>query len=286
MSTSPLSIDVYVAPMRPYTCPDQLGEGEVATWAPSSSTLISGPTEGILIDALLTFENADQVAAWAKSFGKKITGVYITHGHSDHWLGLARLLEHFPEARGYAAPEGVGRAAWGGEFNKKSKYWTSRFPGELPETPVVPEALNSDEILVDGQVVNLIHIGQGDVEGSTIFHVPSADAVVCGDVLYNNVHMMMYEADEAKREAWIASIDVVAALNPKIVVAGHKSVGAPDLPENTLAVSQQYVRDFTAVAQKGGTVEDLVYGMLELHGERDQPHTLWISARAEVARQA
>jgi hypothetical protein len=30
MGTSPLSIDVYVAPMRPYTCPDQLGEGEVA----------------------------------------------------------------------------------------------------------------------------------------------------------------------------------------------------------------------------------------------------------------
>jgi len=26
--------------------------------------------------------------------------------------------------------------------------------------------------------------------------------------------------------------------------------------------------------------------MLDLHGERDQPHTLWISARAEVARRA
>src|SRR5260370_510626 len=126
MGTSPLSIDVYVAPMRLYISPDQLGEGEVATWAPSSSTLISGPTEGILIDALLTFENADQIAAWAKSFGKKITGVYITHGHSDHWLGLARLLQHFPEARGYAAPEGAARAAWEVEFNKKSKYWSLR----------------------------------------------------------------------------------------------------------------------------------------------------------------
>jgi glyoxylase-like metal-dependent hydrolase (beta-lactamase superfamily II) len=283
MSIGPLSIDVYVAPMRPYISPDQLGEGEVATWAPSSSTLISGPTEGILIDALLTFENANQIAAWAKSFGKKITGIYITHGHSDHWLGLARLLQHFPEARGYAAPEVAVRAAWEVEFNKTSKYWTSRFPGELPETPVVPEALNSDEILVDGQVVNLIHVGQGDVEGSTIFHVPSADAVVCGDVVYNNVHMMMYEADEAKREAWIASIDAVATLDPKIVVAGHKSVGAADLPEN-LAASQRYLRDFTTLARKGGSVEDLVHGMLELYGERDQPHTLWISARAEVAR--
>ena len=269
--------------MRPYNFAGQLAEGEVATWAPSSSTLISGRTEGVLIDALLTFENADQIAAWAKSFGKKITAVYITHGHSDHWLALARLLEHFPEARGYAAPEVVARAAWEAEFNKASKYWTSRFPGELPDTPVVPGVLNSDEILVDGQVVNLLHAGQGDIEGSTIFHVPSADAVVCGDVVYNNVHMMMYEADEAKREAWIASIDAVAALKPKIVVAGHKSVGAADLPEN-LAASQQYLRDFSNVAKKGGTVEDLVHGMLELHGERVQPHTLWISARAEVAR--
>src|SRR5579859_4006159 len=283
MSSNLLSIDVYVAPMRPYTCPDQLGEGEVATWAPSSSTLISGPTEGILIDALLTFEHAEQIATWAKRFGKKITGVYITHGHSDHWLGLARLLQHFPGARGYAAPEVVSRAAWEAEFNKTTKYWTSRFPWELPETPVVPVALATDEILVDGQVVNVIHVGQGDVEGSTAFHVPSAEAVVAGDVVYNNVHMMMYEADEAKRESWIASIDGLAALNPKIVVAGHKSVGAPDLPEN-LSASQQYLRDFTAVAKKSATVEELVRGMLESHGEREQPHTLWISARAEVAR--
>jgi glyoxylase-like metal-dependent hydrolase (beta-lactamase superfamily II) len=285
MSTSRLSIDVYVSPMRPYNSPDPLGEGEEATWAPSSSTLISGPTEGILIDALLTFSNADEIAAWAKGFGKKITGVYITHGHSDHWLGLARLLEHFPEARGYAAPEVAGRAAWEAEFNKTTKYWTSRFPGELPEPPVLPEVLKRDEILVDEQIVNMIHAGQGDVEGSTIFHLPSAQAAVCGDVVYNNVHMMMYEADQPKREAWIASIDAVAALNPKIVVAGHKSVGAPDLPES-LAASQRYLRDFTTVANRGGTVEDLVHGMLELHGERDQPHTLWISARAEVARRA
>ena len=68
---------------------------------------------------------------------------------------------------------------------------------------MVPEALETDEILVDGQVVNVIHVGQGDVEGSTAFHVPSAEAVVAGDVVYNNVHVMMYEADEAKRRAWI-----------------------------------------------------------------------------------
>src|SRR5258708_9193699 len=97
--------------------------------------------------------------------------------------------------------------------------------------------------------------------------------------------MMMYEADEAKREAWVASIDALAALNPKIVVAGHKSVGAADLPQN-LGASQQYLRDFTTVANESDTVDDLVHAMLALHGERDPSHTLWSSARAEVGRQA
>lgn len=203
----------------------------------------------------MTFDSADAIASWAKGFNKVITGIYITHGHSDHWLGLARLLEHFPEAKGYAAPEVAGRAAWEVEFNKNTGYWTSSFPGELPDVPVVPEPLTSDEILVDGQVVRVVHVGQGDCEGSTVFHVPSAGAVVCGDVTYNDVHMMMYEADEAKREAWIESIDKVAALNPKIVVSGHKRVGNPDLPED-LAASQQYLRDFTIVAQCGGSAAD------------------------------
>src|SRR6202011_4605144 len=71
MGTGPLSIDVYVAPMRPYICPDRLGEGEEATWAPSSSTLISGPSEGVLIDALLTFDNADQIAAGRRASARR-----------------------------------------------------------------------------------------------------------------------------------------------------------------------------------------------------------------------
>jgi hypothetical protein len=61
--------------------------------------------------------------------------------------------------------------------------------------------------------------------------------------------------------------------------SGRRSELAADLPEN-LAASQQYLRDFTTVANWGGSVGELVHGMLDLHGQRDQPHTLWISARA------
>jgi len=233
----------------------------------------------------MTNDQADALAEWAKGFGKRITGVYITHGHSDHWLGLARLLERFPEARGFATAEVAARAAFEADSNKTSRFWTSRFPGELPETPVLPEVLGEPEFGLDGQLVRVVSAGQGDTEHSTFFHVPSAEAVVAGDIVYNNVHMMQMETNEEKREAWIASLDAIAALEPKIVVAGHKRAGSPDLPEN-IAASQRYLRDFTRIASQRDTVEDLVAGMMELHGDRDNPHTLWISARAALTTRA
>jgi glyoxylase-like metal-dependent hydrolase (beta-lactamase superfamily II) len=252
-------------------------------WSPMSSTLIAGDQDAILVDTLVTFGQVDALAEWARGFGKRITGVYITHGHSDHWIGLAQLQKHFPEARGIATPEVVERARFEATDPGLSAYWRSSFPGELPTEPVLPEALSGDEFQLEGQVLRAVSVGQGDTEHSTILHVPSVDLVVGGDVVYNGVHMMTGETDEARRDAWIASLDKVADLNPKIVVAGHKSVGAPDLPEN-IGASQRYLRDFSRIVNQGGSADDIVAEMLKLHGNRDNPRTLWYSARLAVAR--
>ena len=125
MSTGPLSVNVFVTPIRPYAGRAPDGPGDEPTWAPMSSTLIAGENEAILVDALMTNDQADALAGWAQGFGKRITGVYITHGHSDHWLGLARVLEHFPEARGFATAEVAARAAFEADSNRTSHFWTS-----------------------------------------------------------------------------------------------------------------------------------------------------------------
>ena len=283
MTPAPLAVDVYVAPMRPFAGAPAQGPGDDPMWSPMSSTLISGAEEAILVDTLVTLDQVDALAGWVRGFGKRITGVYITHGHSDHWIGLARLQEHFPGARGIATPEVVGRARFEATDPGLSGYWKASFPGELPETLALPEPLAGPELELEGQLLRAVSVGQGDTEHSTVLHVPSAAAVVGGDVVYNGVHMMTAETDEQGREAWIASLDKVAALSPQIVVAGHKSVGAPDLPES-IAASQQYLRDFSRIASEGGSVEDIVSEMLTLHGDRDNPRTLWHCARTAVAR--
>jgi glyoxylase-like metal-dependent hydrolase (beta-lactamase superfamily II) len=252
-------------------------------WSPMSSTLIAGAEEAILVDTLVTVGQVDELAEWVGSFGKRITGVYITHGHSDHWIGLARLQEHFPEARGIATAEVVARARFEATNPGLVAYWQTSFPGELPVKLILPEAMTAPEFDLEGQVLRAVSVGQGDTEYSTVLHVPSAAAVIGGDVLYNGVHMMTAETDDAGREAWIASLDAVAALAPRIVVAGHKHVGAPDVAES-IGASQQYLRDFSRIVKERGSVSDTVSAMLELHGDRDNPRTLWHSARTAVAK--
>jgi hypothetical protein len=73
------------------------------------------------------------------------------------------------------------------------------------------------------------------------------------------------------------------ALDPEIVVAGHKRVGAPDLPES-ISATQQYLRDFSRIVNEQDSVADIVAAMLELHGDRDNPRVLWHSARAAAEK--
>jgi glyoxylase-like metal-dependent hydrolase (beta-lactamase superfamily II) len=279
-----LSIDVYVAPMRPFAGAPAQAPGDEPMWSPMSSTLIAGETEGILVDTLVTVDQVDALAEWVNGFNKRIVGVYITHGHQDHWRGLGRLQEHFPEARGMATAEVAGRAKFEMNDPGLSGYWNGIFPGELPE-PVLPETMSEAQFEIEGQTLEAISIGQGDTEFSTVLHIPSAEALVGGDVVYNRVHMMTAETDEKGREAWVASLDAMAALNPKIVVAGHKRVGAADEPEN-IAASQRYLRDFSRIVNEGGSAEEVVTAMLESHGDRDNPRTLWHSSRTAVAKRS
>jgi hypothetical protein len=69
-----------------------------------------------------------------------------------------------------------------------------------------------------------------DAVDSTSLHMPSIDLVVGGDVLYNQCHIYVADTTPDSRENWIAALDRLAGLNPKIAVASHKKTGAPDTP--------------------------------------------------------
>jgi glyoxylase-like metal-dependent hydrolase (beta-lactamase superfamily II) len=277
-----LAIEVYTAPGRTFASvatPD--GPGDDPTWSPSSATLIYGAHDAVLVDTLITYDQVDALADWIETRGRRLSRVYITHGHGDHWLGLARLAQRFPGVMGLATAEVVAQVNDPG----MAGHWEAIFPGEIPEAEerVLPQLLTGDTIELEDNELRVIRIGQADTAQSTVLHVPSLAAVVTGDLAYNGVHMMTAETGEPERAQWIANLDEVAALDPTFVVAGHKKVENDNDPK-IIAESQQYLRDFSRIVAEETTTASIVARMIELYPDWENLRTLWHSARTAIAR--
>jgi glyoxylase-like metal-dependent hydrolase (beta-lactamase superfamily II) len=279
-ATTPLSLAVFVLPYKPIVgLIAPMGKGK-ATWPATSVSLISGERDAVLIDAAMTPEDARQIVDWIRATGKNLTTIYITHGHADHFFGLNTLLAAFPDARAVTeaavVPEAQGQLSPG-----LMAFWNAIFPGQISQHPIVPEALDGHVIELEGQEIRIITVGQSDTAASTIVYIPSLDAVIAGDVAYNGIHQWLAQTDHEKRMQWIASVEQIEALDPKIVVAGHKRPDArDDDPATILGDTKTYIRDFEQSLSESHSAQELVDRMMVLHGDLGNPYTLWTAAQA------
>ncbi len=280
--SSPLHLYVFVVPYKPIAgLIPPISKGE-ATWPATSVSLIAGERDAVLIDAALTTEDAEQIVKWIEATGKNLTTIYITHGHGDHFFGLNTILDAFPVARAVTAaavePETQGQLS-----PDYLQFWTTTFPGQISAHPGVPGALDGDVIDLEGHQLRVIAVAQADTAPSTIVHIPDLDAVIAGDLAYNGIHPWLAFTDHGKRMQWIASIGQVEALNPRIVVAGHKRPGAPDDdPAAILGGTKTYLRDFEQALSESQSAQGLVDKMMAVHGDLGNPYTLWTAAQAVI----
>jgi len=273
MSKTALKWDVLTI-KRPGLSRDIPAGLESLMWVANSATLIYGEKDAVLVDTFLTKEQSQTLLDWVIASGKKLTTIYITHGHGDHFFGLAPLLEHFPQARAVAAPAIVKAMqahltpAWVDGF------WRKLFPGEIDDRLVVAEPLNGDEFELEGHKLMVVHTGRTDTAESTSLYVPSLELLVAGDVVYNGIHPFLGETDKQSRVEWIETLDSLAALKPAYVVAGHKVPENDDAPEN-IAKTKQYLLDFNRLAEETDSADELYQAMLALYPTRVNPGSLW-----------
>src|SRR6266481_462259 len=184
---------------------------EELTWVANSSTLIYGERDAVLVDTFLTTEQSQTLLDWVVASGKNLTAIYITHGHGDHFFGLASLLERFPRAKAVATPEVVKAMreqltpAWIDNF------WRRLFPGDIPDRLLVAEPLEGDDLELEGRKLVPINAGRTDTARSTCLHVPSVGLIVAGDVVYNGIHPFLGETDTQSRFEWISMLDKLEA---------------------------------------------------------------------------
>jgi glyoxylase-like metal-dependent hydrolase (beta-lactamase superfamily II) len=249
------------------------------TWVANSSTLVSGERDAVLVDTFLTIEQSQALLDWVIASGKNLIAIYITHGHGDHFFGLAPILERFPLAKALAIPEVVRSMetqispAWVDGF------WRKRIPGQIPDRLLVAAPLAKNELELEGHKLVAVNTGQTDTAYSTSLHVPSVGLIVAGDVVYNGIHPYLAETDTRSRLEWIAALDKLEALKPGAVIAGHKIPENGDEPRN-IAETRQYLRDFNRLDEATTTARELYDAMLKLYPDRANPGSLWSGANA------
>ncbi|MFC9871799.1 MBL fold metallo-hydrolase [Nocardia salmonicida] len=244
-------------------------------FSPTTSTLITGPTEALLVDTQYLAADVDEVISRIEKSGKRLTTIFITHGHSDHYFGLERLLDRFPHAHAVAIAPVAEHIASNLEADRA--YSRQFFSGKALDNTVAPHALETSTLRVDDIPVHVIEIPQADIAPTAILHIPSSSAVIAGDAIYNGVNPFLAVSGPAEWQKWIESVDIISALNPRIVVAGHKR---PELDDDTRCVAEtrSYLEQFVKNVDSAAGSRELVATMQSLYPDHANPSALVLSA--------
>jgi glyoxylase-like metal-dependent hydrolase (beta-lactamase superfamily II) len=185
-----------------------------------NSTLVTGEKDAVLIDAQFTLADGAKVADAVAGARRKLTFVYVTHFHPDHYFGFPVIQAKFPNAKLVALPQTVEmiQKTW----EEKVRQWEPLYKESISSKPIIPEPLAGGSIDLEGQKLEIVGGQQGDSIDNSYVWIPSLRAVITGDLVYDGVFPWTAETTAVERKAWTATLDKLHALGAELVVPGHQ----------------------------------------------------------------
>lgn len=221
-------------------------------------TLVMGARDAVLVDVPFTRSQAHRIVAEILDLGRDLTHIWITHSHPDHYFGAGVFLEAFPNAELVALPRvsmNVGMSVPG-----RLNAWAGMLGPNGPGNPLVPKPYDRDRIELEGHTLHVLGPVAGDHPDSSCIHVPSVDAVIAGDVVFDGFHLFMAHATEDDRHAWAETVERLRSLHPATVVPGHRAPNAPT-DSDPLQYTADYLAAFNTAAESAETSDDIVAAM-------------------------
>ncbi|WP_405607966.1 MBL fold metallo-hydrolase [Streptomyces sp. NBC_00076] len=195
-----------------------------------TATLVTGESEALLVDAAFTRADGHRLAAEVLDSGKKLTTVYVSHGDPDFYFGAEVLADAFPDARFVATPIVIEHIRH--SYEGKLKAWEALGPN-LPTRLVDLTPLTGD-LTLEGHRFDLKG-GPADLPDRHYLWQAEHRAVLGGVLLFQQEHVWVADTPTPEdRSAWITLLDEMAALDPELVVPGHR---LPDSPADASAIT-------------------------------------------------
>ena len=215
-------------------------------WLSSNNILIVGKNSTALIDSGYV-THAPQTLALVESAltGRSLDLLVNTHLHSDHCGGNAALQARYPDLKTLIPP---GQAA-------HVRAWDPHALTYAPTGQNCPQ-FDFSEVLQPGSEIRLgstpwqVHAAPGHDPHSVILFEPASRLLVSADALWERGFGVIFPELEGVDafDAVGATIDLIEALKPAVVIPGHGPVFS-DAPA-AMAFARERLRGFVAKPDK------------------------------------
>jgi glyoxylase-like metal-dependent hydrolase (beta-lactamase superfamily II) len=206
----------------------------------ANAYLVETPAGVVLIDATLRVSDASALRARIDALGKPLLGVLLTHGHPDHYNGVAIATA------GREVPVVATR-----EIDKvirtddaaKEQLWRPMFGDEWPARRAFP-----GRIVADNEVVRLggldfrVHaVGPAESHADSYWTIDGVPVAFVGDLVFSGTHSYIGDGHTA---AWLRALDALDDALPAgtTLYPGHGEPGAVAL----IAAQRRYLERLRA----------------------------------------
>jgi len=221
-----------------------------------SSEIVSGEKDAVLIDAQFQRNDAQKLVEMIKASGKNLTTIYISQADPDFYFGLDTLHAAFPKAKIVATQATIDEI--NATKDGKVAFWGPQLKDNAPKTVIVPEPLKGNSFELEGKKFEI----KGQTPARTFVWIPALKAVVGGVIVDGNTqHLWVADTQTPEsRQAWIATLDQITALQPTTVVPGHFLPGAAQTLKS-VEFTKQYLQTLEKELPKAKNAEGLVKAM-------------------------
>ena len=224
-----------------------------------SATLITGPSKAMLVDAGFTRADGHRLVAAILDSGKELETVFISHADPDYYFGLEAIADAFPNAAILATPIVIEHIQ--ASFEGKLKAWAA-LGANLPTRLAAIAPLTAGAIELDGYRFELR--GGSDLlpDRHYLFNADQK-AIVGGVLVFQEEHV--WTADTAtpeQRSAWVDLLDQMQALNPQLVIAGHRLPGTAD-DATAIDYTRSYLQEFERILARSADAAAVTAALIE-----------------------